>query len=241
MKMTIHCLRTAARRACSLALLLVVTLTASGQGFLDQTRDYQWLVGETGAPYLTPQSTYYSTGYKEYFNTAQETNKLLLRGVMKMIISEEEPLAEQIDSALKKRAKIEVLRFADRSIDIAWVTEGPKIRSCLEKLKTKIDKITIYGGSMSCYNYFDMEYKKLLCGIQLVQDSYQDNSLRKREYTNLYNDALKLDNRVYKFLMTLCVVNTLEDPGELFLRVRPNVHRIAGEAHGRWMKASSGK
>ena len=212
-------LRSTGMRASCLALLLTLTLAqkASGQVFLDMRRAYTFAEVE---------------GAKSVERTHMET-----------ALSREKPKAEAIDSALKSRAKEEVIRFADRNVDVAWLTERSKIEGTMTRIQNNISKITMNGGSMKSRNYYDMEYKKILSGIQLIQDSYQDNSLRKREYEALYADARKLDHEVYNFLKKCRIrkdaLNAFENMDDFIRRYRPNVRRIATTAHNKWMQAAN--
>lgn len=208
---------TCMRASCLALLMLTLAQTASGQVFLDMQRAYKFAEVE---------------GEKSVERTHLETT-----------LSREVPKAEAIDSALKSRAKEEVLRFADRSVDLAWLTERSKIEGTMQRIERNIGKITMYGGSMKSRNYYDMEYKKILSGIRLIQDSYQDNSLRKREYEALYGDARKLDQEVYNFLMKCRiqkdVLNAFDNMDDFARRYRPNIRRIATTAHSKWMQASN--
>lgn len=49
--------------------------------------------------------------------------------------------AEEIDSALVSRAKIEALNVAERQIDLAWLAEGDKVKGQMDRLERNIDRI----------------------------------------------------------------------------------------------------
>ena len=54
--------------------------------------------------------------------------------------------AEEIDSALVSRAKIEALNVAERQIDLAWLAEGDKVKGQMDRLERNIDRIIPSGG-----------------------------------------------------------------------------------------------
>ena len=92
--------------------LIAVMLALSSSTFAQWTYNHdasvynQFLVGETGGGSLTP-SLYYDATHKNYKKWANRENKSTFRGHMTLILEPQKAMAEQIDSALTYRAKIE--------------------------------------------------------------------------------------------------------------------------------------
>ena len=93
----------------------------------------QFLFTETGAGKLKPD-LYYNLFHKKYKKSYTAQDKLKNRYLMSEYISKETSYAEDLDSALTKRAKVEALNLADRQIDLAWAAEKSKIESKHQKL-----------------------------------------------------------------------------------------------------------
>ncbi len=223
--------------------LLLAGLTHSqsvqAQGTHDDERMNQFLVGMTGAGSLQP-AWYYNLFHKSYQSDATLSNKSILSAEMKHILMGEEPDAESIDSALVARAKVEALKVADRELDVAWQSEGPKIRKRLDSYKSLIMKITVLGGTMEDYQRFEMDYNKLTCAVRAVQDSYQDNSLRTREYSAIYSDILKSELVLVAFLKDVRYKKKAREDYEASKNdsaVHSRFRSCAVTAHEKWKNA----
>ncbi|CDA76589.1 uncharacterized protein BN697_00176 [Bacteroides sp. CAG:530] len=93
----------------------------------DVAKMNQIKVMETGGGVLTPD-LYYWTLHNNYKKTAANKNKLTFRTLAGIDAYNQVEFAENIDSALTSRAKIEALNLADRKVDLAWRAEGARLK-----------------------------------------------------------------------------------------------------------------
>ena len=68
----------------------------------------QFTIGEIGAGSFTPD-LYYDAFHKSYRNGAMMTNKQFYRSQLKLALTPEESHAENLDSALNERKRVEEL------------------------------------------------------------------------------------------------------------------------------------
>ena len=157
-------------------------VTATCQTYNHDASVYnQFLVTETGGGSLTP-SLYYDVLHRGYSKWAHSSNKNLYRGALTLVLEREKPMAEQIDSALTYRAKIEAMNVADRTpkaLDLAWQTEKTKIEKKFQILRENINKITMCGGSSQDYREWLEIYNCLQTALKAVRDAYMPLNERK--------------------------------------------------------------
>lgn len=224
----------------ALALVMaVVAVPAMAQGTHDDERMNQFLVSHTGAGSLQP-AEYYQLLHRSYQSDATETNKMILAAGLKAILMNEVPDAKSIDSALVKRAEQEALRVADRSVDIAWQSEGSKINKRMSSYESLINKIIPLGGSLEDYQTYKRDYDKITCEIRAVQDAYMDNSMRTREYTKIYEDVLDSELDLIAFLRKVRALKRMEKELEKAEEAGPlpsPSKQAAIQAHTRWQNA----
>ena len=111
--------------------------------------------------------------------------------------------AEAIDSALTKRAEIEVLNMADRQIDLAWKVEGSKINSKMNVFKSNIDRILSVGGSIGDKQRWTEYYHVYETAIKATKDAYMPNAKRKKMYLQIYADVAKQNETLVKQLVQI--------------------------------------
>lgn len=110
------------------ALLAAATVRAQSVTYNhDAPKRNQITVMETGTGALTPEF-YYTLLHRKYKKSAAAKNKLSFRTLAGVNLYNQTDEAEEIDSALVSRAKIEALNVADRQIDLAWLAEGDKVK-----------------------------------------------------------------------------------------------------------------
>ena len=117
----------------------------------DEAKMNQITVMEIGAGGLTP-SWYYDLFHNSYQQSAASKNKLSYRTLAGVAAYQQIGDAEDVDSALTKRAKVEALNVADRSggaLDLAWVAEGSKVTNKLQDYQNNINRIVGAGGNFS--------------------------------------------------------------------------------------------
>lgn len=206
----------------------------------DDSKMNQITVMESGMGSLTP-SWYYNMLHNNYSSGAASKNKTLFRTTAGINLYNQKDDAEEIDSALVKRAAIEALNVADRSggaLDLAWKVEGPKINEKMSALIANINRIRTIGGSEDEYNYWLQYYNVYQSAIKSTQDAYMPNAQRKREYLRIYQDANRKNDLLVRYLVRLSnkrkIVELLSAGAE---NRSADKSGIVGSAMGRW-KAS---
>lgn len=200
----------------------------------------QFTVGETGVGGLTPD-WYYSAIHNSYRKDAGARNKLLFRTHMKLALAPQEGYAENIDSALNDRKRVEFLNIADRTpgvTDMAWQVEKGKIESKLAIFKKNIESLTVEGAPASDYLIWMERYNCINCGLQAVRDAYMPQGERKEEYITIYRDILAKNTEVCEYIGLLRqlreVKNISDNPRPL---PKTQFGKVARAAHGRWKVA----
>lgn len=212
----------------------------------DESVMNQFTVGETGVGSLTPDF-YYDALHRSYRNGAMTTNKQLYRSHLQLVLYQEVPQAEAIDSALTQRMRVEALNIADRTpgvTDLAYQVEKGKIEGKLAILKQHIERITLEGGSMGQYRIWLERYNAISCGLQAVRDAYMPMGKRKEQYLAIYQDILVKTTEVCEYIMYLRAAKSADGMTASGSVPRgANIPTIARGAHGRWkvaMAAGSG-
>lgn len=190
------------------AFILLIATVGYSQGVRityehDEAKMNQVTVMESGTGSLTP-NWYYTTLHENYSKSAASKNKTLYRTTAGINLYNQRDEAEQIDSALVKRAAIEALNIADRSggtLDLAWNAEGPKLTEKMNSFITNINRIRGAGGSTEDYNYWLQFYNVYTCAIRSTQDAYMPNAQRKREYLRIYEDVSRKNNLLVGYLV----------------------------------------
>lgn len=206
----------------------------------------QFTIGEIGAGSFTPD-LYYDAFHKSYRNGAMMTNKQFYRSQLKLALTPEESHAENLDSALNERKRVEELNIADRTpgvTDVAWQVEKSKIESKLAIYKKNIESLTTEGAPAKEYIVWMERYNAINCGLQAVRDSYMPQGKRKEQYIAIYKDILLQNTEVCEYIAYLRSAKEVkrinDNPRPL---PRTQFGLIARTAHGRWkvaMAAGSG-
>ena len=222
-------------------LLMAVTVPVTAQTYNHDASVYnQFLVGETGGGSLTPQ-LYYDATHSSYQKWAYMENKNLFRGQLTLVLEREKPMAEQIDSALTYRAKIEAMNVADRTpkaLDLAWQAEKGKIEKKFQLFRENINKITMKGGTSQDYRDWLEIYNCLQTALQAVRDAYMPLNERKKQYLEIYHDIVLRNNQLVQFITSLSCGKEADEL--LRSKVSPRYVRLSGytsDAMGRWKVA----
>ena len=206
----------------------------------------QFTIGEIGAGSFTPD-LYYDAFHKSYRNGAMMTNKQFYRSQLKLALTPEESHAENLDSALNERKRVEELNIADRTpgvTDVAWQVEKSKIESKLAIYKKNIESLTTEGAPAREYIVWMERYNAINCGLQAVRDAYMPQGKRKEQYIAIYKDILLQNTEVCEYIAYLRSakeVKRINDNSRPLPRTQFGL--IARTAHGRWkvaMAAGSG-
>lgn len=195
-------------------LLVVVFLLAVPAGYAqgvqmtyehDDAKMKQITVMESGTGALTPD-WYYNLLHENYSKSAASKNKTLFRTTAGINLYNQKDMAERIDSALVKRAAVEALNIADRSggaLDLAWSTEGPKVSGKMNDYLSNVGKIRGTGGSQDEYDYWMQYYNVYTSAVRSTQDAYMPNAQRKREYLRIYDDVMRKNELLVRYLVRL--------------------------------------
>lgn len=171
----------------------------------DDAKMNQVTVMESGTGRLSP-AWYYNTLHENYGKSAASKNKTLFRTTSGINLYNQKDQAEQIDSALVKRAAVEALNVADRSggaLDLAWKAEGPKLSEKMSGYLTNIGRVRTIGGSGEEHDYWMQYYNVYSCAIRSTQDAYMPNAQRKREYLRIYEDVSRKNELLVNYLVRL--------------------------------------
>ena len=206
----------------------------------DESVMNQFTIGETGAGSFTPDF-YYDALHKNYRNGAMMTNKQFFRTQMQLMLHQEEPHAEALDSALTQRMRVEAINMADRTpgvTDLAYQVEKSKIEGKLDILKRNIERITLEGGTVQSYRTWLERYNAINCGLQAVRDAYMPMGERKEQYLAIYRDILVKNVEVCEYITYLrSLKNVKNQPDSAPAPRRANITTICRNAHGRWKVA----
>ena len=201
----------------------------------DESVMNQFTIGEIGAGSFTPDF-YYDALHKNYRNGAMMTNKQFYRSQMNLVLYQEVPHAEAIDSALTERMRIEA--------DLAWQVEKSKIEGKLSILRSNIERITLEGGSVSSYQTWLQRYNAINCGLQAVRDAYMPQGSRKQQYLAIYKDILQKTVEVCDYISYLRKLKEVKkQPNSAPAPRHSHIYTVCRAAHGRWkvaMAAGSG-
>lgn len=204
----------------------------------DASKMNQITVMEIGTGSLRPE-LYYTLLHNSYSKSAAVKNKLGFRSQAGASAYMQVDLAEQIDSALTNRAKIEALNIADRQIDIAWQTEGSKIEKVMQSFIDNINRIVPAGGTPTDRTRWTEYYKVYQTAIKATQQAYMPNSQRKKEYLRIYEDVAKQNDLLVRYLVS---INSRTDVAQALNASFTKVNRngeIARQAQRRWKGSSS--
>lgn len=168
----------------------------------DEAKRNQITVMETGSGSLKPE-LYYTLLHNSYKKSAAEKNKLAFRTAAGLAAYGQVEYADSIQSALTKRAEIEALNMADRQIDIAWLAEGSKIISQMEKFQKNIDRILLVGGTPTDKERWTEYYHVFDCAVNATKKAFMPNAQRKQEYLRIYADVSKHNEILVKYLVRL--------------------------------------
>ena len=224
--------------------LLAASLTVTAQSYVtynhDDAKMNQITVQEIGSGGLTP-AFYYDVFHRSYQRSAAAKNKLGFRTLAGVAAYQQITDAEQVDSALTKRAKIEALNIADRSggaLDVACLAEGSKLTSKMQDFQSNINRIIGAGGTFQEKERWTEYYNVYHCAIQATQDAYMPNAQRKKQYLRIYEDVSRQNETLIAYLIQL---NSRQKTAELLSATNErNSHKaaFATQAHNRWCEAA---
>ncbi len=202
----------------------------------DSAKKNQIMVMETGGGSLTPE-LYYWTLHNNYKKSAASKNKLGYRTTAGINAYNQVVYAENIDSALTSRAKIEALNVADRQIDLAWLAESGKIEMAMARFKQNIDRILTVGGTPNEKQRWTEYYNIYNCAVKATKDAYMPNAQRKKEYLCIYEDVTRQNETLVRYLVRLhsaTQTNTLLSANNERTLQKES---IVSEAKNRWNEA----
>ena len=226
-------------KAMAVVVMAFITTLLHGQTYNhDASVMNQFLIGETGAGSFTPD-LYYDLFHKSYRNGAMMTNKQAFRTQMQLALHAEEPYAENVDSALTDRMRVEFKNIADRTpgvTDVAWQVEKGKIEGKLDILKKNIERITVNGGSVQSYREWLERYNAIQCSIDAIRNAYMPQGSRKEQYIAIYKDILTKNVEVCEYLDYLRAAKKVKSlNGNRVQSIDTmKIGRIARASHGRW-------
>ena len=198
----------------------------------DKTKMNQVTVMETGIGTLTPELFYKI--HKKYSESAVNKNKLRYRTEAAASAYLQVKMAEAVDTSMTQRAGIEALNMADRKVDMAWQTEGPRIEAKLKSYKDNIERIVEAGGGSSDKERWEDYYNLFQTAIRSLRDSYLPNSQRKREYQRIYSDLCAQNETLVSYLVMLSNRKSTSESLRSVAILSDRRGEIAKEAGSRW-------
>lgn len=204
----------------------------------DATKMNQITIMEIGTGSLTPEF-YYTLLHNNYKKSAASKNKLGFRTAAGMAAYGQVDKAEQIDSALTSRAKIEALNIADREVDIAWMAEGGKIEEKLQSFQNNINRIVPAGGQPSDRTRWTEYYNMYKTAINATRNAYMPNAQRKKEYLHIYDDLCKQNELLVSFIVSVNNRAKTSHALQATLNRTNRTGEIVNEARMRWHGTSS--
>ncbi len=202
----------------------------------DEAKRNQITVMETGSGSLKPE-LYYTLLHNSYKKSAAEKNKLAFRTAAGLAAYGQVEYADSIQSALTKRAEIEALNMADRQIDIAWLAEGSKITSQMEKFQKNIDRILLVGGTPTDKERWTEYYHVFDCAVNATKKAFMPNAQRKQEYLRIYADVTKHNEILVKYLVRLHSKSQTDNLLTATCERNTNKTSIISSAKERWNTA----
>ena len=202
----------------------------------DDAKRNQITVMETGSGSLTPE-LYYTLLHNSYKKSAAEKNKLAFRTTAGLAAYGQVEYADSIQSALTKRAEIEALNMADRQIDIAWLVEGSKITSQMDKFQKNIDRILLVGGTPTDKERWTEYYHVFDCAVNATKKAFMPNAQRKQEYLRIYADVTKHNEILVKYLVRLHSKSQTDNLLTATYERNTNKTSIINSAKERWNTA----
>ena len=202
----------------------------------DDAKRNQITVMETGSGSLTPE-LYYTILHNSYKKSAAEKNKLAFRTTAGLAAYGQVEYADSIQAALTKRAEIEALNMADRQIDIAWLAEGSKITSQMDKFQKNIDRILLVGGTPTDKERWTEYYHVFDCAVNATKKAFMPNAQRKQEYLRIYADVTKHNEILVKYLVRLHSKSQTDNLLTATYERNTNKTSIINSAKERWNTA----
>ena len=202
----------------------------------DDAKRNQITVMETGSGSLTPE-LYYTILHNSYKKSAAEKNKLAFRTTAGLAAYGQVEYADSIQAALTKRAEIEALNMADRQIDIAWLAEGSKITSQMDKFQKNIDRILLVGGTPTDKERWTEYYHVFDCAVNATKKAFMPNAQRKQEYLRIYADVTRHNEILVKYLVRLHSKSLTDNLLTATYERNTNKTSIINSAKERWNTA----
>ena len=226
------------------AMLLFMTVSQTWAQSItynhDSSKMEQIKVMELGAGNLTPE-LYYTMLHNSYKKGAKEQTsvKNTLRTTTNVNSLPQVEYADSIKADLESRAKVEALNMADRTVDVAWLTEGKKIEdrlltfknniSCLNG-KTQNEEIEAWTELGKTYDF----------AIKVTKKAYMPNSERQRQYISIYANITQANDNLILRVRYLAMKKQADDLATAMSNFQHRTEENAKAAYNRWRNASEG-
>ena len=199
----------------------------------DATKMNQVTVMETGAGELTPR-VFYSVVHGRYYETAAETSKMRYRSEAAANGAAQVGLSEQVDTSLAKRAEVAALDIADRQVDLAWLSEGPKIQSALEAYERNVARLAEAGAAPAETAFWQDRGRLFRTSVSAVRDSYMPNAERKKQYLAIWRDITGRNATLVDYIVSVDSRERTKEHLNATLERSDRTAEIAAEACVRW-------
>lgn len=202
----------------------------------DATKMNQITIMEMGTGSFSPEA-YYTLFHSSYKKSAASKNKMTFRTTAGVTSYAQVEYAEQIDSSLVSRAKIEALNVSDRSggvLDLAWLAEKNKINEKMQSFLNNINRIVPAGGSPDDRKRWNEYYQVFQCAIKATQQAYMPNAQRKKEYLKIYEDVTRQNDLLIRQLVKMSNVDRTKEILSATSDYSVDIGSIAASCFGRW-------
>lgn len=233
-----------------LSLLSFVLVSAKAQEIIegyDYVKAQQVNVMELGLgtlyddfPFVyTVSSFMLPSGYKKWANSGPINAKITPRVLNGEIINQQMEYTDSIHVDSKRRNKVELKNILDRnkSFSLAWTSNQKKIESALTKFSGNLGKLSLYGATSEEIEHWNDYLLMYEFSVKVMQNGYQPNSKRDREFNEIYNDIVKKNESLCHRLVAL--KGEMEAKKFAEVRAMTRVRRIgyyAAEALQSWRK-----
>jgi hypothetical protein len=223
-------------------IMMAVTVNTFGQSMTynhDASKMGQIQVMELGAGVLTPD-LYYSithSGYKKGAKSATSV-KNTLRMAANIASMPQVEYADSIKADLEGRAKVEATNIADRQIDIAWLTEGERIRAKLRAFKSNIGSLNGKTCSEEITAWEDLE-KMYDFAIKTTKKAYMPNSERQKQYLAIYDEITTTNDNLLLRIRYLATKRQADNIVAAMTQFHHRVSENATASYNRWRNSAN--
>lgn len=189
-----------------------------------------------GAGGVPVPDAYYDLFHSDYRMTAMGNGKNVLRGAAMLMFVPQEEMAEEVDSALWRRNRVEMLNIADREVDYAWQTERQKLESLIDENTSLIHRIAGSGASLKVRQHYEYRLNAIKFTIAEAREAYMPNSQRKETFLGAYEELVSLKKAIRNVLLYYEGIKDIKSMNNK-RGIRVDVRSIVQRCHTAWQES----